>query len=80
VSNDGLSGFHFNGPGFGLNLQHASQHNCVFIERWPLTGLDPSTRARHLCDADGSCFGIHMADELFDNFRLVAGGFDNGRS
>jgi len=64
---------------FVRDAQHALQDYGEFFEFGCLARLDPSGGALHARDAQRLHLRVYAADKLFDDFRLVAGGFDSSR-
>src|SRR5207302_4033009 len=79
VDQDSLAGVDVDALGFGCDAEHAAQHQRIFVEFGSLAGLDPASRTLHLGDTYTGGGGVDPTDELADDLRLVAGGFDDAR-
>ena len=74
---DCLPGLNIDGSGFRFHMQHAAQDQRVFVKLRRLSRLHPSRWTLHSSQADIRDPGIHQADELVNELRLVSSCFNS---
>lgn len=79
MNDDRLSGRNFVDRVARFHLQFAIQNNRVFVKLRSLSWFAPARRAGHLGDTDIRGLRVDAANELFDDFRRLAGCRNNGR-
>lgn len=77
VGDHGLARGDVDRAGFVGDAEHALQDYRMLLEFRSLAWLDPSWGALHARNAHCLGFRVHATDKFFDDFWLVAGGFNS---
>lgn len=78
AGHNGLARVHVEHAAVVFDSQRSGEDQREFVKLRSLARLDPAAVAAHVRNAQSGFAAIHPANELFDDFRLVAGGGDSG--
>jgi hypothetical protein len=79
ICDHSLSGMHVKASALMLESQQSLEHDRELYEFRPLTRLNPTFRATHVCNASRGGSSVHAANVFVDDLGLVPRSFDPSR-